>query len=88
MSVIVECLGMVPPCKRCKKLEENAKKAAEKLKSEGIEVEIIKKDIMADEVTEKYGMLMSPAVVINGMVKYNGKLPDHRVIERIIREAL
>ena len=24
MSVVVECLGMVPPCKRCKKLEENA----------------------------------------------------------------
>jgi len=79
---------MVPPCKRCKKLEENAKKAVDKLKSEGIEVQIVKKDIMADDVTEKYGMLMSPAVVINGVLKYNGKLPDHRVIERIIREAI
>ncbi len=88
MVVTVECLGMVPPCKRCKKLEENALKAAEKLGDEGIEVLILKKDIMADEVTEKYGMLMSPAVVVNGVVKYNGKLPDHRVIERIIREAL
>lgn len=88
MSVILECLGMVPPCKRCKKLEENALKAAEKLKSEGINVEIIKRDIMADEITEKYGILMSPAVVVNGVVKYNGKLPDSRVIERIIREAL
>ena len=88
MVVTVECFGMVPPCKRCKKLEENAKRAADKLKGEGIEVEIIKKDIMADDVTEKYGMLMSPAVVINGVVKYNGKLPDHRVMERIIREAL
>jgi len=88
LSVIVECPGMVPPCKRCKKLEENALKAAEKLKAEGINVEIIKRDIMADEVTEKYGVLMSPAVVVNGVVKYNGKLPDSRVIERIIREAL
>lgn len=86
--MILECLGMVPPCKRCKKLEENALKAAEKLKSEGINVEIIKRDIMADEITEKYGILMSPAVVVNGVVKYNGKLPDSRVIERIIREAL
>lgn len=88
MVVIVECYGMVPPCKRCKKLEENAKRAAKKLKGEGIEVEIIKKDIMADNATENYGILMSPAVVVNGVVKFNGKLPDHRVIERVIREAL
>jgi len=43
---------------------------------------------MSDEVTEKYGVLMSPSVVINGVVKYNGKLPDHRVMERIIRETI
>ena len=79
---------MVPPCKRCKKLEENTLKAAKKLKAEGIDVAIIKRDVMSDEVTDKYGILMSPAVVVNGVVKYNGKLPDHRVIERIIREAL
>jgi hypothetical protein len=88
MSIVVECLGMVPPCKRCKKLEENALRAAEKLKGEGIEVEIIKRDVMSDEVTARYGILMSPAVVVNGVVKYNGKLPDQRVMERIIREAL
>jgi len=88
MRIVVECLGLVPPCKRCKKLEENALRAAEKLKGEGIEVEIIKRDVMSDEVTARYGILMSPAVVVNGVVKYNGKLPDQRVMERIIREAL
>jgi hypothetical protein len=79
---------MIPPCKRCKKLEDNALKAANKLKGEGVEVVVVKKDIMSEEATEKYGMLMSPAVVINGEVKYNGKVPDHRVMERLIREAL
>ncbi len=88
MVVTVECFGIIPPCKRCKKLEENALKAAEKLKGEGIEVLVVKRDIMSAEVAEKYGMLMSPAVVVNGEVKYNGKLPDHRVMERLIREAL
>ena len=88
MSIVVECLGMVPPCKRCKKVEENALRAAEKLKAEGIEVEIIKRDVMSYEVTSRYGILMSPAVVVNGVVKYNGKLPDQRVMERIIKEAL
>lgn len=88
MVVKVECLGMVPPCKRCKKLEENTLKAADKLKAEGIEVEVIKGDVMSEEAQEKYGMLMSPAVIVNGEVKYNGKLPDQRVMERLIREAV
>lgn len=87
MVVTIECLGMVPPCKRCKKLEQNALKAAEKLRKEGIEVEIIKGDVMSEEATGKYGILMSPSVIVNGEVKYNGKLPDQRVIERLIREA-
>lgn len=87
MVVKVECLGMVPPCKRCKKLEQNTLKAAEKLRAEGIEVEVIKGDVMSEENQEKYGILMSPSVIVNGEVKYNGKLPDQRVMERIIREA-
>ncbi len=88
MVVKVECLGMVPPCKRCKKLEENTLKAAEKLRAEGIEVEVIKGDVMSEENQEKYGILMSPSVIVNGKVKYNGKLPDQRVMERLIREAV
>ena len=87
MVVKVECLGMVPPCKRCRKLEENALKAAEKLRTEGIEVEVVKGDVMSEEAQEKYGMLLSPSVIVNGVVKYNGKLPDQRVLERIFREA-
>lgn len=88
MVITVECIGMVPPCKRCKKLEENALRAAKRLEAEGVEVVVLKKDIMSEEVSEKYGVLMSPALIINGVVKYNGKLPDHRVVERRIREAI
>ena len=87
MVVKVEILGINPPCKRCKQTEENAHRAADKLKEEGIDATVEKLDIMSPEVTEKYGILMSPSVVINGVVKINGKKPDHKVMMRLIREA-
>jgi hypothetical protein len=85
--VKIEVIGVNPPCSLCKKTEENAKKAASKLSGEGVKVEITKLDIAAKETVSKYGVLMSPALAINGVVKIMGKVPDERVIERLLREA-
>lgn len=87
-NVKVEVIGVSPPCPRCKKTEENAKKAAAKLADEGIEVEVLKLNITAKETISKYGVLMSPAIAINGVVKLMGKVPDPRVIERLVREGV
>ena len=88
MAVKVEFIGMVPPCKRCKQTEENARKAAEKLKKEGVDVVVEKLDIMSPEVQDRFGVLMSPSVVVDSVIRINGKVPDRRVMERLIREAL
>jgi len=84
----VEVIGVSPPCPRCKKTEENARKAASKLIQEGVKVEVTKLDITAKETISKYGVLMSPAIAINGVVKVMGKVLDVGVIERLLREAL
>lgn len=88
MDLKVEVIGVNPPCPRCRQTEENAKKAAERLKAEGFEVEVIKLDITAKETISKYGVLMSPALAVNGVVKIMGKVPDVGVIERILRKEL
>jgi len=88
LSVRIEVIGVSPPCSRCKQTEENAKKAVSKLSSEGINVEITKLDIATKETISKYGVLMSPALAINGVVKIMGKVPDTGLIERLLREAL
>jgi small redox-active disulfide protein 2 len=56
-------------CPKCKQLEANAKKAVE-LSGENISVEKVEniKDIMA------YGIMMTPALVIDEVVKSAGKL--------------
>ena len=87
-DVKVEVIGVSPPCPRCKKTEENAKEAASKLVKEGVKVEVLKLNITAKETISKYGVLMSPAIAVNGVVKIMGKVPDIGVIERLLREAL
>ncbi len=88
MSVIIEIIGVEPPCHRCKETLENAKKAAERLKSDNISVTINKLDVMEDSTMDRFGLVKTPVLVINGVVKIMGKVPDPGVIERLVRKEL
>ncbi len=73
----IEILGT--GCAKCNKLEETAKKAAEDL---GIEFEVIKvKDI--NKIME-YGVMVTPALVVDGEVKSAGKLPGSEDLKKMI----
>lgn len=73
----IEILGM--GCAKCNKLEELAKKASDEL---GIEYELQKvKDI--DKIME-YGVMITPALVIDGQVKVAGKVPSLDDIKKMI----
>jgi len=66
-------------CPKCKKLAENAETAAEAL---GIEYEIEKiKDI--NEIM-KFGVMITPALAVDGQVKIVGKVPSPEDIEKMI----
>ena len=64
----IEILGM--GCPKCKMLYENAKKA---VRETGVQAEVLKVEDM-DKITG-YGVMMTPALVINGEVKTAGKIP-------------
>ena len=69
----IEILGM--GCPKCKMLYDNAKKAIDE---KGIQAEISKVEDM-DTITE-YGVMMTPALVIDGEVKASGKvLPPEEI---------
>ncbi len=67
----IEIIGLEPPCPKCSELVENAKKAAEKV---GIEAEVVKLWVLSEDVRHKYGLLLSPALVIDGVVVAQGKV--------------
>lgn len=66
-------------CAKCVKLDELTKKAVQEL---GIEAEVTKvkdiKDIM------NYGVMITPALVVDGVVKVAGKVPSVEDIKKLI----
>jgi small redox-active disulfide protein 2 len=67
-------------CPKCKKLAENAEMAAQAL---GIEYTIEK----VTDINEimKMGVMMTPALAVDGVVKVVGKVPDSDGIKDLIQ---
>ena len=73
----IEILGM--GCPKCKKLYENAQTAAKELN--------IQADIVKVEDIQKimdYGLMVTPAITINGEVKAAGRIPAPDEIKKWI----
>ncbi len=67
----IEVIGLEPPCKKCNELLENARKAA---RDAGVVAEVVKLWTLSEEVRQKYGLLLSPALAIEGVVVAQGKV--------------
>ena len=66
-------------CPKCRKLAENVEAAARAL---GIEYEIAKVTDIAEIMT--FGVMMTPALVVDGTVKVVGKVPDVEAIKAML----
>ncbi len=77
----IEVLGT--GCKKCNLLEATAKAAADKL---GIAYELTHVKDLARIAA--YGVLMTPALVINGKVKVSGKVPSEAEITTMLASEL
>jgi len=66
-------------CPKCKKLAENVQAAADEL---GIDCEIEK----VTDINEimKFGVMMTPALAVDGVVKIVGKVPNTAEIKALI----
>jgi len=68
--IIMKALILGAGCPKCQKLEELTKKAIEEA---GIDVEVEK--ITDIKRISQFGVMMTPALVIDGEVKCSGKIP-------------
>jgi small redox-active disulfide protein 2 len=76
----IQILGM--GCAKCNKLYEAAEAAAKEL---GIAYEMEKIDDI-ERITEM-GVMMTPALAVNGEVKFAGRVPGHDDLKKVISEA-
>lgn len=74
----IEILGT--GCAKCNTLAENARLAAEKA---GIDYELVKVTNLAQIAS--YGVMVTPALVIDGAVKISGKVASPDEIEALLK---
>jgi small redox-active disulfide protein 2 len=75
--VKIEVLGM--GCQKCATLYENAKQAVAEL---GIAAEVVKVEDIKDIAA--YGVMFTPALVVDGVVKAAGKVPGKDEIKKLL----
>ncbi|MGB9708054.1 MAG: thioredoxin family protein [Candidatus Pacearchaeota archaeon] len=71
----IEILGS--GCPKCKQLEANARKALEETKKKGEIVKVTEIDKIID-----YGVMSTPAIVIDGKIKAYGRIPEVEEIKK------
>ena len=68
-------------CPNCQKLEANAKKAVEELGLKDVQIEHVYE---IDKIIE-YGVMSTPAIVIDEEVKAAGRIPDIEEIKNWLK---
>jgi disulfide oxidoreductase YuzD len=84
MDVIVKIFGSEPPCAKCKVAYDVARRVQERI-GEGV---VVEKYSALSEEGDKYGVLMTPTVVVNDEIVVVGKSPSEKELEDIIRSNM
>ncbi len=78
--MVIKILGS--GCSNCRKLHTMAEEAVREL---GIAAEILKVEGMKEIVS--YGVLRTPALVVDEKVKIMGRVPAYQEVVQVLREA-
>jgi glutaredoxin len=81
-EVKIKVFGTTPPCVRCKKVEEIAREVASELGNLVVE----KHDVLSKEA-DKYGIMMSPTVVVGGKAVFVGRVPTKGELTEVLKKT-
>ena len=80
----VKVFGATPPCAKCKEVEKRVTRVAQKYSGQ---VEVAKFAAISEE-GRRYGIMLTPAVVINDKVVASGKVISDGELEKVIEKEL
>ena len=83
MEVVVKIFGTTPPCQKCKLAEKIVDRMAKKFKS----IKVERFDALSEE-GDKYGVMVTPTIVVNDKIIATGKVPSEEKMEEIIKKEL
>lgn len=84
MKVTLKVFHSTPPCAKCKEVEKIATKVAERYPDQ---VEVAKLPAISDE-GRRYGIMLTPGVVINDKVMATGKVISEGELEKAVKKEL
>ncbi|ADN02085.1 thioredoxin family protein [Spirochaeta thermophila] len=80
MKMKIQILGM--GCPKCQKLTERAEQAAREL---GLSYELVK--VTDPQEIMSFGVMMTPALAVNGKVKLEGKVPEVEEVKKLLQHV-
>lgn len=80
----IKVFGTTPPCAKCKEVTKRATRVAEKYPGE---ITVSHLDALSSD-GDKYGIMMTPTIVINEKVVSIGKVPSEDDIEKMITKEM
>ena len=80
----IKIFGSTPPCAKYKEVERRANNVAKKYPGK---VEVAKFDALSEE-GDKYGVMLTPTVVVNDKVVAVGKVIPEDEIDKAIKKEL
>ncbi len=76
----IKIFGSMPPCAKCKKVEEVVKKVVEEYNGDIF----VKKYEPTSDRADEYGIMMTPAVVVGDILVSSGAIPKEKGIKKAI----
>lgn len=76
--------GGSPPCAKCKNVEKIFNDAVKEL---GLDAQVVHVSALSDE-GDRYGIMITPSVVINERVVIRGRVPSKEDVKKILQEEL
>lgn len=84
VEVVVKVFHSEPPCPKCRATEKVVDEVAKEYSGK---VKVVKLSALSEEA-DKYGVLMTPTVVINDKVAFSGKVPAKEELKRALEQAM
>ncbi|MEM3736755.1 MAG: thioredoxin family protein [Candidatus Bathyarchaeia archaeon] len=83
-KVKIEIFGSDPPCAKCRAAVKLSEEVAKEF---GNAVEVKEYTVFSEEA-DKYNVMITPSLVVNGRVVTSGKIPSREELLNAIRQEL
>lgn len=85
MSVIIEVLYEESDRDTVKELLSMILRTSSEL---NVKVQVLKRDIHSEDIISRYGILLSPTLVVNGIPMIIGRIPSKRELKDLLKRSI